>query len=36
MEKDDLVKHMHFNLKFFNLRDSMLFGMPSSYKKILK
>lgn len=36
MEKDDLERKMHFNLKFFNVRASKLNGICANYKQILK
>ena len=34
MKKEDLEKKMHFGLKYLNVRQSKLNGMPSNYKSI--
>lgn len=36
MEKDDLVKSLHFKLKFLNIRDSNIAGIAANYKNIMK
>ena len=36
MEKEDLKKHFHCNLKFLNMRQNNISGMPFNYKNILK
>jgi len=36
MEKEDLKKHTYCNLKFCNMGQNTISGMPFNYKKILK
>lgn len=36
MEKEDLVKKMHFKLKYLNIRQSNIAGIAANYKHIMK